>query len=196
MSRTRADRIEHWMDAAAALLFALAAAGCCRILSGSTVKAAIVALAGLCACYLLLRRVRPEQRKFQVADFPVGIVLRTAVDELLLTEEYRSPPTYQVPALYHSPAQYETPKTEAARKVDAAPAMVPVAAEELVLDDVLAEMGEDSRVVRLFDRAAMPTPGELQARIARHIDSSEQPGLPDASNALHEALNELRRALR
>ena len=69
---------------------------------------------------------------------------------------------------------------------------------ELLLDDVLAELAPDSRVVRLFDRAAMPTPGELQARIDRHLDSRGQVPRPqpDASVALHDALADLRRSLR
>jgi hypothetical protein len=69
--------------------------------------------------------------------------------------------------------------------------------DELVLDDVLASLGEGSRVVRLFDPSAMPTPGELKARIDRHLDGPDDALLsPDASKALHEALSELRRTLR
>ena len=47
--------------------------------------------------------------------------------------------------------------------------LMPAADDEaLVLEDVLAEMTPDSRVVQLFDRSAMPTPGELKDRIDRH----------------------------
>lgn len=67
--------------------------------------------------------------------------------------------------------------------------------DELVLDDVLAKLEDFSRVVRLFDRSAMPTPGELKNRIDRHLDGSP-PSPPDASQALHDALSELRRTLR
>jgi len=68
---------------------------------------------------------------------------------------------------------------------------------ELVLDDVLANLGDDSRVVRLFDAAAMPTPGQLRARIDRHLDQARPASeAPDASAALHEALAELRSSLR
>jgi len=73
----------------------------------------------------------------------------------------------------------------------------PASAEEpLVLDDILAELAPDSRVVRLFDPAAMPTPGQISARIDRHLsgDSSAAPSA-DASQALHDALAELRRSL-
>jgi hypothetical protein len=69
------------------------------------------------------------------------------------------------------------------------------APDELVLDDVLSELSEDSRVVRLFDPSAMPTPGQLKARIDRHLDQSRPAG-PDASAALHEALAELRLSLK
>ncbi len=67
--------------------------------------------------------------------------------------------------------------------------------DELILDDILVELQPDSRVVRLFDPAAMPTPGQLKARIDRHL-SEPTAGLADASQALHEALAELRRSLR
>ncbi|HEY7006971.1 MAG TPA: hypothetical protein VH392_10895 [Sphingomicrobium sp.] len=74
----------------------------------------------------------------------------------------------------------------------------PAGAEEaLVLDDILAKLGPDSRVVRLFDPAAMPTAGELQSRIDRHLDdeaSAQQDA--DAAQALHDALAELRRSIR
>jgi len=52
------------------------------------------------------------------------------------------------------------------------------AEDELVLDDILAVLNPDSRVVRLFERHPMPTPGA-----------------PDASQALHDALADLRRSL-
>jgi hypothetical protein len=68
--------------------------------------------------------------------------------------------------------------------------------EELVLDDILAKLREGSRVVRLFDPAAMPSPGESTDQIGRHANghrSYSEP--PDASEALHAALSELRRSL-
>jgi hypothetical protein len=68
---------------------------------------------------------------------------------------------------------------------------------ELILEDVLADLSESSRVVRLFDPAAMPSPGELKSRIDRHLDrDSAPPAAADASKALHEALFELRKSLR
>lgn len=74
---------------------------------------------------------------------------------------------------------------------------LPAPEEPLVLDDVLAEIGPDSRVVRLFDPAAMPTAGQLNERIERHLGRGAPPAPPhDASQALHDALAELRRSLR
>ncbi|HYU96521.1 MAG TPA: hypothetical protein VE989_10185 [Sphingomicrobium sp.] len=68
-------------------------------------------------------------------------------------------------------------------------------ADELVLDDVLARLEDFSRVVRLFDRSAMPTPDELKSRIDRHLETPAS-APPDASQALHDALSQLRRTLR
>jgi len=67
-------------------------------------------------------------------------------------------------------------------------------ADELVLDDVLARLEDFSRVVRLFDRSAMPTPDELKSRIDRHLETPAS-APPDASQALHDALSQLRRTL-
>jgi len=69
--------------------------------------------------------------------------------------------------------------------------------EPLLLDDVLAELGANSRVVRLFDPSAMPTAGELKARIDDHLGSEISAAQShDATKALHDALADLRRSLR
>jgi hypothetical protein len=67
----------------------------------------------------------------------------------------------------------------------------------LELDDILVEIAPDSRVVQLFDPSAMPTPGQLKARIDSHLDggTSHSPP-PDASEALFAALADLRHSLR
>lgn len=71
----------------------------------------------------------------------------------------------------------------------------PTAADELLLEDLLERPDADSRVVQLFD-CRMPTAGELQARIERHLRSgSPAPVVPDASAELQEALASLRRSL-
>lgn len=68
--------------------------------------------------------------------------------------------------------------------------------EVLLLDDMLTQPGPDSRVVQLFDPAAIPTPGALRSRIDRHLQDQQTSGYPDAAQALHEALADLRRSLR
>lgn len=100
------------------------------------------------------------------------------------------------------------PNEEAARDellldqiFDPAPAVVGSAVEAdagvLELADVLGQLPPDSRVVRLFDVAPMPTAGQLQARIERHLKGdSPQPAPADATDALHQALADLRRSLR
>ena len=67
---------------------------------------------------------------------------------------------------------------------------------ELVLDDIAAHVGCGSRVVRLFDASAMPTAGELGARIDRHLHLQGSAGVADASQELFDALAQLRRSLR
>jgi hypothetical protein len=95
-------------------------------------------------------------------------------------------PEFAVPALESVPFD-ELVLTDADR-------LRPGDDEPLELDDILAEIGPDSRVVRLFDPSAMPTPGQLRARIDRHLDEGSA-AAPDASEALFEALAELRRSL-
>jgi hypothetical protein len=68
--------------------------------------------------------------------------------------------------------------------------------DELLLDDVLAAVGPDSRVVRLFDRRGMLSPGELSERIDRHLERAALSPAPDASQALYDALAGLRVELR
>jgi hypothetical protein len=70
------------------------------------------------------------------------------------------------------------------------------AGQPLELDDILHELQPDSRVVRLFDRKAMPTPGQLKQRIDTHLEQAPARPLSDASQALSDALAELRRSLR
>jgi hypothetical protein len=70
-------------------------------------------------------------------------------------------------------------------------------AGELLLDDPLPTAEPGSRVVQLFQPGALPTAGELQARIDRHLDSREgSPDPPvDHSGELFEALASLKRSL-
>jgi hypothetical protein len=117
-------------------------------------------------------------------------------DELLLTE--RLAPAGE---LVLTDADRLTPSAELVlTDSDRLDADVPLA-----LDDILAELGPDSRVVRLFDPKAMPTPptpGQLQSRIADHLGDGAPRSAPsktppsDASQALSAALAEQRRSLR
>lgn len=72
---------------------------------------------------------------------------------------------------------------------------VPAETGELLLEDVLVEIQPDSRVIHLFDPAAMPTAGELHSRIERHLNERSHEH-PDAAQALNDALADLRRSLR
>ena len=82
--------------------------------------------------------------------------------------------------------------------------------EPLELDDVLAAVTPDARVVALFPASPLPTAGELIRRIETHLagpahlappESPPEPGAKvvhlgaDASAALREALADLRRSL-
>jgi hypothetical protein len=70
----------------------------------------------------------------------------------------------------------------------------------LLLVDALQKAEPQSRVVQLFAHQPMPTPGQLKERIDRHLaDAPRHPSpmpVPDASQALYAALNELKRSLR
>jgi hypothetical protein len=65
-------------------------------------------------------------------------------------------------------------------------------ADELLLEDVLPQIARDSRVVQLFDPSAMPTAGQLKERIDRHLERAPPDSPVDASQALYDALAELR----
>lgn len=121
---------------------------------------------------LLLRRTA-DTPHFILPDFAMPDFDEHS-DELLLTEEVKD----------------ELVLTEQCRVLQ------PVESESLILDDILAEIGPESRVVRLFDRKAMPTPGQMRSRIDSHLDHRRSPPVEDASQALSDALAELRRSLR
>jgi len=122
----------------------------------------------------LLRRVQPQAASFDFPVFRMADLELAEADELLLTE--------QVELLLTDADRLKPQRT---------------AEEELVLNDILAKLGPESSVVRLFDPAATPTPGQLQSRVDQYL-SEGSPGSPgsDASQALYDALAELRRSLR
>ena len=181
MGRSWQKWIERVIDVAAAALLATAVGfSAWRLLPVTLTQpklgifAACAAVGAFALAARLLRGIAAERPRFALADFEIA-TLPDEPGELLLTE------------------LAELVLTDADRLRPAQ-----AAADELVLDDILAELGPDSRVVRLFDRAAMPTPGQLSARIEGHLrgGSSPTPAAPDASAALYEALTELRRSLR
>ena len=81
-------------------------------------------------------------------------------------------------------------------EADRSLAEAPAEDNVLVLDDVLAALGPDSRVIRLFEPEEAPTPGQLKRQIDRHLNSREADAVPDATHALHEALEDLKRSLK
>ena len=189
------ERIETNVERAASAAFAGAVGYAAYGLGRGAVaqpQLGICAAAGALVAYVLcgglLGALTPRKPKFAVPIFDVRhleaneLLLTEAdqlrKDELLLTESDRLP-------------NDELLLTDADLVEPARPA------DPLVLDDILAEIGPDARVVRLFDRQAMPTPGQLKSRIDSHLDQeSPKSGASDASQALSDALAELRRSLR
>jgi hypothetical protein len=159
---------------------------------------------GVLACLLcshLLAIAGSRRPGFVLPDFPLGeFEFVEAPEELLLTD--RLAPEELL--LTERVGPDELLLGDADRIASLAS---PASHGPLVLDDVLAEIGPDARVVHLFDRKAMPvpgpTPGELRSRIAAHLADgaplsapSNTPAQSDASHALSAALAELRRSLR
>jgi hypothetical protein len=137
----------------------------------------IAATAGLGAsilCWRVLSAIAKRRPRFAVQPFKLRELEPFIEHELILTDADR--------------LNAELILTEADR-LDST--------EPLELDDILAEIGPESRVVRLFDRKAMPTAGQLRSRINHHLEATELSHAEvDASQALSDALAELRRSLR
>lgn len=68
--------------------------------------------------------------------------------------------------------------------------------DELLLDEALVAPDGNSTLVRLFDPAAMPTSRQIAALTGRMAIDPSLAAPPDASQALRDALGELRRSLR
>ena len=167
MEARHIERLESGVDFAAAAILAAAAAYALLRRGWSPAVATVVAGAMLLASSRILRSISAGSPTLTLAPFETAPLPEVAdVDELVLTD---------------------------ADRLDAGDQGEHV--DELVLDDVLAKLEDLSRVVRLFDASAMPSPGELKGRIDRHLDAASSPP-PDASQALHDALSELRRNLR
>jgi hypothetical protein len=164
-------RIESAVDLSAATALALAGAASATWLGYSPAVAALAGLAAGLVGWKILSAVQVEPQTFGLAFEPSSLPEAEGPAELVLTDADRYEPAAHAP--------------------------VAEADEALVLDDVLARLDDGSRVVRLFDPAAMPTPGQLQSRIDRHLASPGSSGaVPDATRELHDALAELRRTLR
>ena len=179
MGGNNAERIEEAVDRLAAAIFAVSAgfAGWkVALATGAAAWSVVlpVAALGFLLSLLLSRAVSGGEPQYRLAEFTPTAFHPIEWPELLLTE------------------QVELLLTDADRVIPQKRRP-----EELLLDDILAEMGPDSRVVRLFDPDAMPTPAQLNARIERHLSGdSASNGPPDASQELYDALAELRRSLR
>jgi hypothetical protein len=172
MNAAPVNRIENKVEWAASLSLAGAVAfavfSVAAPVLGTPGAVASAAVVGALACLLSVGALRSlaPRPRYPVPVFDLRKIDPAPMDELLLTDDQRV-------------------KDE------------PPGGDALLLDDILAELGPDSRVVRLFDPSAMPTPGQLKARIDRHLDDNAPPtASPDASQALLDALSELRSSLR
>ena len=143
--------------------------------------------AGGYAAFKALRAVE-WHRPYSLPQFAAATVEvhDDLADELLLDEVW-------APAPVSNPIDELILTLEQRLGVDCRP--VPAETGELLLEDVLAEIQPDSRVIRLFNPGAMPTAGELHSRIERHLNQRSQEH-SDAAQALNDALADLRRSLR
>ena len=190
------NRLERRMEIAVAALFGLAVGYATFLVLHGQAQPAIpyacaAGLGGFLVSLRMLGSVGGRRDGFKVASFAPRVLEFSELEELLLGESDRVRST--------GPAELVLKDADRLRHreelllTDADRLQPASGVEPLILDDVLAEMGPDSRVVRLFDRKAMPTPGQLKSRIDEHLSRGS---MPDASQALHDALADLRRSLR
>ena len=166
MDARHTQRVEQTIDASAAAALAAAGAFAALRLGFSPILAAAVASASFLGGFRMLTSIEAKAPAYALAGFEVASLPEPTEVDELLLTD-----------------------------ADRVP-YVPAAADELLLEDVLTKIADESRVVRLFDPAAMPSPGELKDRIDSHLDSdSSAAAYPDASKALLDALSELRRSL-
>ena len=135
--------------------------------------------------YIAMRVVPAEVRHLALPDFDDALLL----DEVLVLDEVIGDDELllDVPYVRLDELLLDRPLVEAGTK----------AVAELLLDDPLPAPTPDSRVVQLFAAGRMPTAGQLKQRIDRHLAEGDRPAVSkDASDALSEALAELRRSLR
>ena len=168
--------MRHWADGAAELAGAIALGG------------------GLGTSCLLAAPLAGVAPLFGGAT---GAIVGFAVGWLIVRMAPSSPPIIAPFELY---ALEPCPDQATAKEVDDP--------SELLLDAQLTDRAVGSRVTQLFEPSI--TPGALQARIEAHLGEgasaaashpSPAPWMgpsagPDASDALHAALNEIRQSLR
>jgi len=193
MNARRARNIEDAIDRIASLTFAAAVAFAAFVWVGDgheqlrIVAGALVGSAAYLLCGQVLGALARRQPSFTISMFEIAD--GKPLEELLLTDADRV-------------SSGELILTEADRLVDElvltdSDRLGHSDEEPLILDDILEAMGPDSRVVRMFDRRAMPTPGDLKSRIDSHFEAeSATRQIPDASQELSSALADLRNALR
>jgi len=179
---TGAERLASATFGAASGYAAFAALRGLVALPELAVCAGAVAIVSHLLCSRALFAIANQDPQFKVRAFDVREIERfERSDELLLTDDDR--------------LTDELVLTDADR-ADGGELLLTDGDRLLELDDVLAEIGPESRVVRLFDRRAMPTPGQLKTRIDDHLGAASPGAQSDASQALSDALAELRRSLR
>ena len=190
------DRLESSVEHTASLLFAAAVAYAVYRLAGVPDPQLVAfALAAVATAYLLSMRtlasVAVQNNDFRVSIFDAREIEAQGPDELLLTAEDRLHDASEL--LLTEADRLDASELLLTDRLDA----LSVAPAPLVLDDVLTQINADSRVVRLFDPKLMPTPGQLKSQIDSHLgQESPASGASDASQALSDALAELRRSLR
>jgi len=195
MNARSIERIETGAQGGAAALFGAAICyAAFHTLTGFVLQPtlyAYAAAAGAIAyflCNATLKRMSGERPQFAVPVFDLREFDAFGMDELLLTDRIDDA------LLLTEKVGDELVLTDADRF---APIAIGSTDEPLVLDDVLSEINADSRVVRLFDPKLMPTAGQLKSRIDNHLGQGSAAGIPgDASQALSDALAELKRSLR
>lgn len=184
------DRVETGIEATAAALFGGAVAyAVYSCLGSAALRPQYSAAGGIVAFLLCLRVIRAMAERKTDMPIPVFNVrdLEPEFDELVLSDSDRLDSGELVLTDADRLDSDELLLTDAQR----------VPEEPLALDDILAELGPESRVVRLFDPKSMPTAGQLKTRIDDHLGEGRRPAAPsDASQALSEALAQLRRSLR
>lgn len=218
------NRLEKNVDQAASVLFGVACGYSAHLMFAAESRlgsAVVMALAGALAlvAYLLsfriLSSVQAEARTLPVREFRLREVEPLEADDFEALEP-RDIPAFdraETRGLLPPPSDGTSETAELLLTESYAPAEPQaVHLEELELSVVVDEAPVEeqgslsdtrpehplaqSRVVSLFDAAAMPTPGQLGTRIDRHLQREPDAAQSaEAAQALQDALAELRRAI-